>query len=152
MIHIFEGDAHDVSSIMQVMETAFNPAFGEAWSASQCLSALALPECRLLIARTDSGEVAGFAISRWVFETEELLMIGVDPRRQRQNIGSTLMEDIIDRAIQAGREKLFLEVRDSNPANIFYTARGFVPIGRRPQYYRGVDGEAADAITMALDL
>lgn len=152
MIRIFEGDAHDVASIMHVMETAFDPAFGEAWSASQCLSALALPECRLLVARDDQGEVAGFAISRWVLETEELLMIGVAPRWQRQSIGSALIDEIIRRATYAGREKLFLEVREDNDAHGFYAARGFDPIGRRPQYYRGINGQHADAITMAFDL
>lgn len=152
MTRITAGDAHDVTSIMHVMETAFSPAFGEAWSASQCLSALSLPECRLLIARDDLGEVTGFAISRWVLETEELLMIGVDPRRQRNNIGSALMEEIISRACAAGREKLFLEVREDNAAHQFYTARGFVAIGRRRQYYRGANGQLSDAITMALTL
>lgn len=152
MIRITAGDAHDVASIMHVMETAFSPAFGEAWSASQCLSALALPECRLLIARDEQGEVTGFAISRWVLETEELLMIGVDPRRQKSRIGTALVKEIVDRASDAGRERLFLEVREDNPAHRFYANHGFVPIGRRRQYYRGNDGQLSDAITMALDL
>lgn len=151
MINIVEGDAADIASFMPVMKDAFDPAFGESWTASQCLSALAMPDCRLLIAK--SGDiVAGFTMSRWVLDMEELLMIGVSKAWQRQNIGSMLLTEIVDYAREAGRAKLFLEVRDGNPAHDFYRASGFQPIGRRKQYYRGADGFRPDAITMAMDL
>lgn len=151
MIDIVEGDAADIASIMPTMDDAFDPAFGESWTAAQCLSALAMPDCRLLIAK--SGDiVAGFTMSRWVLDMEELLMIGVSKAWQRQNIGSVLLDAIIDHAREAGRAKIFLEVRDGNPAHDFYRASGFQPIGRRKQYYRGANGFRPDAITMAMDL
>ncbi len=151
MITIIEGDAHDIASIMPVMENAFDPAFGEAWTSAQCLSALAMPDCRLLIAK--SGEdLAGFAISRWVLDTEELLMIGVATLWQRKNVGSMLMEEIVNFARQERRLKLFLEVRDGNIAHDFYLTLGFQPIGRRKQYYRGSNGVRPDAITMVMSL
>lgn len=151
MISIAEGDAADIASIMPVMDDAFDPLFGESWTAAQCLSALAMPDCRLLIAKSDDG-VAGFTMSRWVLDLEELLMIGVARTWQRQNIGSILLDAIVEQAKEAGRTKLFLEVRDGNPAHDFYRASGFQPIGRRKQYYRGADGFRPDAITMAMDL
>jgi [ribosomal protein S18]-alanine N-acetyltransferase len=151
MITIIQGDAHDIASIMPVMENAFDPEFGEAWTSAQCLSALAMPDCRLLIAK--SGEdVAGFAISRWVLDTEELLMIGVARNWQRQNIASVLMSEVISLAKQERRLKLFLEVREGNIARDFYCAIGFQPIGRRKQYYRGSNGVRPDAITMVMSL
>jgi [ribosomal protein S18]-alanine N-acetyltransferase len=151
MIDIVEGDAADIASIMPAMEDAFDPAFGESWTAAQCLSALAMPDCRLLIAK--SGDiVAGFTMSRWVLDMEELLMIGVSKVWQRQNVGSMLLGAIVDHAREAGRAKLFLEVRDGNPAHDFYSASGFQPIGRRKQYYRGANGFRPDAITMAMNL
>lgn len=151
MIIVNEGDAHDIASIMPVMENAFDPLFGEAWSSAQCLSALAMPDCRLLIAKSDT-DVAGFAISRWVLDTEELLMIGVTHKWQRRNIGSLLMSEIVSRARYERRLKLFLEVREGNIAHDFYLAFGFEPIGRRQQYYRGSNGTRPDAITMAINL
>jgi [ribosomal protein S18]-alanine N-acetyltransferase len=151
MIQIIEGDAHDIASIMPVMEDAFDPAFGEAWSSAQCLSALAMPDCRLLIAKS-GVEVAGFAMSRWVLDTEELLMIGVARIWQRQNIGSLLLVEIVTRAREDVRSKMFLEVRDGNAAHDFYAAFGFKPIGRRKQYYKGSGIYRPDAITMAMDL
>ncbi len=151
MILIGEGNAYDIAAIMPVMDDAFDPAFGESWTAAQCLSALAMPDCRLLIARSDNV-VVGFSISRWVLDMEELLMIGVAKVWQRQRIGSLLLNAVVSLAKVDGREKLFLEVRDGNVAHDFYCAAGFQPLGRRKQYYRGSNGVRPDAITMAMTL
>ncbi|GAA3727403.1 ribosomal-protein-alanine N-acetyltransferase [Sphingorhabdus rigui] len=151
MIHIVDGDAKDVASIMPIMSDAFDRRFGEAWTAAQCLSTLVLPDCQLLLAK-DGDIVCGFAITRWVFEHEELLMIGVSRNHQRQQIGQNLLSEVINRGKAAGREKLFLEVRDGNPASSFYFKAGFVPIGRRKNYYKSAEGISPDAITMFIDL
>lgn len=151
MIHIVQGGALDVASIMPIMSDAFDPRFGEAWTAAQCLSALVLPDCQLLLAK-DGDVLCGFAITRWVFEHEELLMIGVAQNYQRQQIGQNLLSEVINRGQIAGREKLFLEVRDGNPAQYFYLKAGFTPIGRRKNYYKGTEGISPDAITMGIDL
>lgn len=151
MIEIVEGDVSHIAAIMPVMEDAFDPSFGEAWTSAQCLSALAIPGCRLLLAKLDD-EIAGFALSRWVLDTEELLMIAVTRRRQRDNIGTLLLRRIVECARREHRIKLFLEVRDGNAARDFYADFGFKPVGRRKQYYKGHEGHRPDAITMVLDL
>lgn len=151
MIEIVEGDASDIAAIIPIMEDAFDPRFGEAWTAAQCLSAMAIPGCRLLLART-ADETTGFALSRWVLDSEELLMIGVASQWQRRNIGSLLLAEIVSKAREEQRSQLFLEVRDGNSANGFYSRFGFRPIGQRKQYYKGPDGIRPDAITMAFDL
>lgn len=151
MICISEGNATDIASIIPVMDDAFDASFGEAWTSAQCLSALAIPDCRLLIARSDNN-VIGFSMTRWVLDTEELLMIAVLRSSQRSNLGSLLLAAIIKHAKDNNREKLFLEVREGNKAYDFYCTSGFVPIGRRKQYYRGPDGFRPDAITMALTI
>jgi [ribosomal protein S18]-alanine N-acetyltransferase len=151
MIEIIEGDASNIASIMPIMQDAFDPAFGEAWTSAQCLSALAIPGCRLLIAR-QGEEICGFSMSRWVLDTEELLMIGVARHKQRQKIGAQLLARTIDLARNEGRSELFLEVRDGNQAHEFYSNIGFKPIGRRKNYYKGADGLRPDAITMSFVL
>ena len=151
MINVVEGDARDISAIMPIMEDAFDPAFGEAWTAAQCLSTLAMPGCRLLLAK--GGElVCGFAMTRWVLDTEELLMIGVAQSMQRQDAGSELLREVVRLANEEGRSQLFLEVRDGNAAYDFYARFGFQPIGRRKQYYKGINGDRPDAITMTLNI
>jgi [ribosomal protein S18]-alanine N-acetyltransferase len=151
MITIMEGDARDVARIMPTMESAFDPAYGESWTSAQCLSLLTLPASQLIIAQNDAT-IAGFAMSRWVLDEEELLMIGVHPDMQRQNIGSLLLEYIINKAKIQERTKLFLEVRSSNTALFFYRNKAFVSDGLRKHYYRGKDGASHDAITMTLNI
>jgi len=49
-------------------------------------------------------------------------------------------------------QRVFLEVRPSNPHAIaLYHAAGFAEIGRRPHYYPAHGGRE-DAIVMALDM
>ncbi len=151
MIRIIEGDARNISAVMSVMNDAFDPRFGEAWTAAQLLSTLVLPDCRLLLA-IDQDSVCGFAFGRWVFDHEELLMIGVMQHFQGQRIGKMLLSEIVNRARAAGRTKLFLEVRDGNNAYHFYLNYGFLPIGRRKNYYKNADRINPDAITMELNL
>ncbi|XVO19041.1 MAG: GNAT family N-acetyltransferase [Sphingorhabdus sp.] len=151
MIRVVDGEAGDISAMMTIMNDAFDPRFGEAWTAAQCLSTLVLPDCQLLLAK-DVGEVCGFAMNRWVLDHQELLMIGVARRLQGQNIGKLLLSETIQRARQGGRTKIFLEVRDGNNAHGFYLKSGFTPIGRRKNYYKHADGISSDAITLLLEL
>ena len=46
-----EGGARDVADVMRVMEDAFHPAYGEAWTRGQCLGILELPRVWLTLAR-----------------------------------------------------------------------------------------------------
>jgi ribosomal-protein-alanine N-acetyltransferase len=151
MIGVVEGGAGDIAAMMHIMHDAFDPRFGEAWTAAQCLSTLVLPDCQLLLAK-DDGDICGFAMSRWVFDHQELLMIGVARRLQGQNIGKLLLSETIHQARNAGRTKIFLEVRDGNNAQGFYLKSGFTPIGRRKNYYKNAVGIDPDAITMLLEL
>jgi ribosomal-protein-alanine N-acetyltransferase len=137
--------------MMTIMHDAFDPRFGEAWTAAQCLSSLVMPDCELLLAK-DSDAICGFAMSRWVLDHQELLMIGVARRFQGQDIGKLLLSETIHRARQAGRTKIFLEVRDGNNAHGFYLKSGFTSIGRRKNYYKNAEGISPDAITMLLEL
>lgn len=149
--HVTERDARDIAAIMPIMESAFDPEYGEAWTAAQCLSLLATPGTSLITAETN-GVLAGFALTRWVFDEEELLMIGVAPEFQRMGIAGNLAEHIIARAKASNRKRIFLEVRSNNPARRFYLQLGFADCGVRKAYYKGMNGNRFDAITMALNL
>jgi ribosomal-protein-alanine N-acetyltransferase len=73
MIRVVEGGAGDVTGMMTIMHDAFDPRFGEAWTAAQCLSSLVMPDCQLLLAK-DGDAICGFAMSRWVLDHQELLI------------------------------------------------------------------------------
>lgn len=149
-VTILEGDARDIAAIMPIMDSAFDPEFGEAWTSAQCLSLLAVPCTGVLIAEID-GRTAGFALSRWVADEEELLMIGVAPEFQRRGIASKLMICLIHRAKESARRQMFLEVRSNNSARDFYQRHGFEICGVRKGYYKGIHGERFDATTMRLN-
>jgi ribosomal-protein-alanine N-acetyltransferase len=55
----------------------------------------------------------------------------------------------IESAEERGSTRLFLEMREGNPAEALYRRAGFEPIGRRRNYYRGSAKGPLDAITYA---
>lgn len=149
-IRIDRGSSDDLDSVMQVMEAAFGDRFGEAWTRSQCSGILPMAGIRLALARDGDGTgVIGFALARTIADEAELLLLAVAPGHHRRGIGSRLLDDFMDRAREGGAAKVHLEVRDGNPAIAMYRAAGFLPVGRRRNYYRGADGSRFDALTFA---
>ncbi|CAN5338252.1 N/A [soil metagenome] len=142
---IVEGSTDDLPALMRVMNAAFNPRFGEAWTSSQCLALMTMPGTRLILARTES--LSGFALSRTIVGECELMMLGVDPASQRQGVGSALLNNVIVSASDQRASAVFLEVRTGNSAIELYTVNGFEKVGVRSRYYRGSGGEVFDAET-----
>lgn len=148
LLSISRGEPGDVVAVMPVMHAAFDHRFGEAWTAGQCIGVLALPQSALLIAEK-GDRVVGFSLSRTVLDETELLMIAVDPDARNQGIGRALIEATMDHARSLGAKTLFLEVRDGNPAIALYKSVAFIQVGHRSRYYRGIDGEYFDALTLS---
>jgi [ribosomal protein S18]-alanine N-acetyltransferase len=146
----------DVDRIMAVMDAAFDPAFGEAWTRRQVEDALTLPgsHYRLASAAGDSpadGEpAAGFTLSRGAADEEELLLIAVHPAHRGHGIGDALLAGFIADARARGAQRLFLEMRQGNSAESLYRRHGFARVGRRRHYYRRTSSAPLDAITFAL--
>lgn len=140
-----------IDGVMRVMNAAFDPAHGEAWSATQCAGALSMPGSTLLLASADD-RVCGFALARSVLDETELLLLGVVPTRRGLGIGATLVANLVDAVKSSGATKLYLEVRANNSARTFYAQLGFREVGFRKNYYRGMSGIYTDAVTLTLDL
>ena len=143
--------ADDIDRIMAVMRAAFDPAYGEAWTRRQVEDALLVGNCHYRIADV-LGEPAGFTLSRYGFEEEELLLIAVSPDFRRRRIGETLLQHCKDDARLRGAKQLLLEMRSDNPAVHLYRQNGFIQIGTRANYYRTPDGNRLDAITFSCPL
>jgi ribosomal-protein-alanine N-acetyltransferase len=143
-----EGDERDIDVLMQVMNNAFDPMFGEAWNTGQCLGILSLPDVWLTFA--EEGEhTVGFALSRLLLDEAELLLLAVEPDARGLGVGRALIERAVVIAVEKGAHRLLLEVRDGNHARDLYQDAGFGEIGRRRDYYRGLDGTTRDALTLA---
>lgn len=143
-----EGDEGDIGALMDIMDCAFDPAFGEAWSAGQCLGILSLPDVWLTFAE-DGDHTIGFALSRLLVDEAELLLLAVEPDARSRGIGRALIERTVEIAVGKGAQRLLLEVRDDNDALGLYRGAGFAEIGRRRGYYQGADGTSRDALTLA---
>lgn len=148
---IREATTADIDDVMAVMNDAFDPRFGEAWNAGQCLSMMSLPGTFLLIAR-NGGKPVGFALNRQIVDEVELLLLAVATADRRQGTARRLIDAVRQFALERGASRVHLEVRDNNPAYFLYVNAGFSLVGRRVGYYRGADGEAFDALTLSCSL
>jgi len=148
----------DLDRIMEVMATAFDPAWAEAWTRRQVSDSLALPNTHYLLGDVrggppcDGADAAGFALTRHAPGEEELLLIGVCPALRTRGVGGALLERAFAAARERGAERMFLEMRHNNPAVSLYRKMGFEAIGRREGYYRLPSGSFLDAITFARQL
>jgi len=145
----------DVDRIMAVMTAAFDPVYGEAWSRRQVEDALLVPGTAYLLADETgecplkTGAAAGFALWRTIAGESELLLLAVRPEFRHHGIGTTLLQALLNLSANNGINRVFLEMRDGNPAGSLYLSAGFTEIGRRPNYYRRGLGEPVDAITFS---
>lgn len=149
-IRLVDGSSGDLPAVMTIMNAAFQPRFGEAWTRSQCAGILPMAGVSLILAQDNGNEQpVGFSLFRTIADEAELLLLAVVPDHQGRGIGRLLLEQFVERARAAGANRVHLEVRDGNPAVRMYGLAGFRPAGRRSNYYRGSDGRQYDAITLA---
>lgn len=145
----------DLDRLMEVMQAAFEPAWGEAWTRRQVGDSLAFAHTHYKLIGEDGltpqlgGPAAGFTLVRAAPGEEELLLIAVRPDCRGKGLGRRLLDQVISDARGRGAERVFLEMRYNNPAGPLYRSAGFEPIGRRKDYYRLPDGRRIDAITFA---
>jgi ribosomal-protein-alanine N-acetyltransferase len=152
-VRIERGSSEDIGDTMIVMEAAFGKSFGEAWTRSQLAGILPMNGVSLMLARTPGRtETIGFSLFRTVSDESELLLLAVLPDYRRQGVGRQLLEDFLERVRNDGVARVHLEVRDGNPAVAMYRSFGFMPIGRRRNYYHAADGTRFDAITLSTEL
>jgi ribosomal-protein-alanine N-acetyltransferase len=79
-----------------------------------------------------------------------ILNLGVRPDLQGRGLGRRMLEQLLEVARGHGAERMFLEVRPSNPVAIqLYQKAGFTEIGQRKDYYPADDGRE-DALVLSL--
>ena len=130
----------DIDRIMAVMEAAFDPRWGEAWTRRQVEGSLMMRSThyRLMDSAgrvpTQDCSAAAFAMVRAAPGEEELLLIATMPELRGKGLGSRMIELLARDARDRGADRLFLEMRENNPAVSLYERQGFRPIGRRRDY------------------
>lgn len=138
----------DLEAVMQI-ETAAYPYPWTAGIFRDCL--LAGHGCWVL--ERSNGDIIGYGVLSAGAGEAHVLNICVAPWQQGHGHGRHLMQRLIDLARWHRAERVFLEVRPSNPvAQRLYESLGFNEIGRRPNYYPDHNGRREDAIVMAMEL
>lgn len=98
------------------------------------------------------GAIIGYGVLSVAADEAHILNVCTAPQMQGRGHGRRLLRALVQMARGRGAQRLFLEVRPSNPnAMALYHAEGFNEIGRRPRYYPAHEGRE-DAIVMAMEL
>jgi ribosomal-protein-alanine N-acetyltransferase len=123
-------------------------SFDAPWSEESLANLLASPGVLALLAQ-DDGKPLGFILCRLAACEAEILTFAVPPALRRQGTGLALMQQAILELAQAGAERLFLEVGESNEAAIsLYKKNGLSEVARRRNYY----GPGQDALLLSRPL
>lgn len=101
---------------------------------------------------SERGRIIGYGILSIAADEAHILNVCVEPQVQGRGHGRCLVRTLVRIARGHGAQRVFLEVRPSNPHAIaLYHDEGFNEIGRRPRYYPAHEGRE-DAIVMAIEL
>lgn len=99
----------------------------------------------------DNVAIVGFCIYWQTFDSATLCQIAVHPEIQRRQLGSAMMDEIINDCYAKRVQTLALEVRKNNTKAInFYLKHGFEQVTIKPNYYE--DGEDAIYMTRRVDI
>jgi [ribosomal protein S18]-alanine N-acetyltransferase len=148
MVSLRPAIASDLAALRE-LETA---CFGvDAWGEEALRGELAgVPETRVVLVAEDAGEIAGYAALLAVASTADVARIAVRPELRRRGLGRLLLDAMVGKARERGCTEALLEVSEANQAAVaMYEGAGFVPLARRPGYYR--DGTDALVLRLALD-
>lgn len=98
-------------------------------------------------------QIIGYGLLSVAADEAHVLNVCVDPLVQSRGHGRLLLRALLDSARKHRAQRVFLEVRPSNPNAIaLYQSEGFNEIGRRPRYYPAPNNGREDAIVMAIEL
>lgn len=120
----------------------------DAWTADSIAELLQTEINDVIILQKDN-ELLVYCLYQVVFETAEILRIGVNPSWQYQGIGTQIFNQLLDILYQKNAQTLLLEVRsDNQPAINFYQKNGFNAIHVRKNYYQLKNGASVNALIM----
>lgn len=141
--------AHHAKSLALLHAQCFAPG----WSAKAIAELMAMPGALTLLAQSEQGEAVGFIITRNTAGEAEILTLAVAPDHRRRHIAEKLVETAAGQLVNRGARNLYIEVAESNTAaRLLYKKLGFLPTGRRQDYYAKPNGGCEDAALMTRSL
>ncbi|MEM9975763.1 MAG: GNAT family N-acetyltransferase [Pseudomonadota bacterium] len=119
------------------------PMGARGWSKVEFAGLLERPGA-LLVATPEA-----FALGQVAAWEAELFLIATDPEARRAGHGAACLAEFEAKARAAGAKAVVLEVGAENAAaRGLYAAAGYAEVGKRPGYYRRLEGRPEDALVM----
>jgi ribosomal-protein-alanine N-acetyltransferase len=113
------------------------------WSIAVFRTEVARRQHNIYLVAKYEDQVIGYICLFHVFDEGHITNVAVDPKYQRQGIGTRLLLTAINKAITVGVRYVTLEVRESNLiAQHLYRKFGFRLTGRRQGYYSDTKEDA----------
>lgn len=135
----------DLPTVLNIEERCFEYPWGE----NDFIAALRQRTIIGMVAER-GDQVVGFMIYELHKTRLHLLSMAVDPDYSRRGIGRTMIEKLVSKLTYQGRNRLVLEVRESNlPAQLFFKSLGFRAVGILNHFYDDCDEDAYQMILRA---
>lgn len=116
--------------------------FSSPWEFEEYEKSRQRDDFTCLCAYTD-GEFSGFLMAFHVLDECHLLDIATEEKFRRRGIGAALIRELMKRAGEKDGSVIYLEVREKNQAaRGLYEKLGFVPVGKRKDYYKNPTDDA----------
>ena len=132
-VNIVTAVPEDMKRLSEIAEVCFP----DPWSEKLFTEAYNSPYSEIVLAKTDSGEIAGYLVLSDSGDEKSVDDIAVLPEYRRAGIARTLLESAHGRYTG---QSFILEVRESNaPAIALYNSLGYEQVGFRKRYYRNPD-------------
>ena len=147
MAHAIELTPDFAEQLQAVHSAAFPPH--DAWGRDAFRDLLAQPTTR---ARgiVESGHLMAFIVVQFVAEDAEILTLATRPNERRRGLAGKVLSQLQQELQVQGLKKILLDVAEDNlGARAFYVRHGFQVDGRRPNYYKRLEGQRIDAILMS---
>lgn len=145
-----EQSESDLSQIAQLEKQLF--AIG-SWTDDVLQEFFSQRHTHFFVMRLDN-KIMGYCITQVMFDTAEILRIGVSRAYQRQGLAKQILMEVMVFLKKMEVDKLLLEVRNDNLSAIgLYQGFDFKQIHVRKNYYDNKDGTFTDALILqkALD-
>ena len=136
-IDIQEMSLNDLEKIKDILISDFD----DFWNYNILKDELESPNSKYIIAKTNDGEIIGFAGIKIIIDTADVMNIVVKKSWRNQGVGNLLLSNLIALCKKFDLSSLSLEVNEDNQAAIhLYEKFGFKNIGLRKNYYKNNDG------------
>jgi [ribosomal protein S18]-alanine N-acetyltransferase len=130
---------------VRALEAAERACFSDPWPSHLFLAEIYAPGRFHRILVEPAGYLVAYLLCAWQYLDLHVLKVATLPSYRRIGLARRLMTLAEEHARASAGESVTLEVRESNlEAIALYRNLGFLPVGRRPQYY----GDGEDALVM----